>query len=93
MLDPPEQRARRKATGQGTSVNALITEYLTLYAESDPMGDALAAFLDLADRSDGGSGPAHCPVASGSALMMLRLIAMFHDTSRSSCSGRLSAPV
>ena len=52
------QRARRKATGQGTSVNALIAEYLALYADSDPTGDALAGFLDLADRSDGGSGPA-----------------------------------
>ena len=58
-LDPGVlQRARRKATGQGTSVNALITQYLTLYAESDPTGDALAGFLDLADRFDSGSGPA-----------------------------------
>ena len=52
------KRARRKANGQRTSVNALIAEYLTLYAESDPTVDALAGFLDLAERSDGGSGPA-----------------------------------
>lgn len=52
------QRARHKATVQGTSVNALIAEYLTVYAEGDPTGDALAGFLDLADRSDAGSGAA-----------------------------------
>lgn len=52
------QRARVKATGHGTSVNALIAEYLRLYAEGDPTWDALAGFLDLAGRSDGGSGPA-----------------------------------
>src|SRR4051812_44473703 len=33
------------------------------------------------------------PNAFGKALMMLRLIAMFQQTSRSSSSGRLSAPV
>lgn len=58
-IDPDVfQRARRKAMGQGTSVNALIAAYLAEYAEGDPTADALAGFLDLADRSDGGSGEA-----------------------------------
>src|SRR3954462_10075717 len=39
------------------------------------------------------TGSANSRSAFGSALMMLRLIAMFHDTSRYSSSGRLSAPV
>src|SRR3954465_11135011 len=39
------------------------------------------------------TGSANSRRAWGSALMMLRLIAMFHDTSRSASSGRLSAPV
>lgn len=51
------KRARNRAAVLGTSVNAVVAEYLTLYAEAEPTRDALMAFLDLADRSDGGSGP------------------------------------
>lgn len=58
-LDPDVlQRARQKAAGQGTSVNALMAEYLAHYAGIDPTADALTDFLELADQAGGGSGPA-----------------------------------
>ena len=51
------RRARIRALEQGTSVNAVVGEYLERYAGADPTTAALAGFLDLAARLHAGSGP------------------------------------
>jgi hypothetical protein len=52
------RRARIRALEQGTSVNAVVGQYLERYAGTDPTAAALASFLDLAARLHAGSGPA-----------------------------------
>jgi plasmid stability protein len=44
------QRARIRALQHGTSVNALLREYLTSFAGGEDSAIALAEFHDLADR-------------------------------------------
>lgn len=51
------RRARRRALDHGTSVNALVREYLEGYA-GDESAAALARFVELARESTAGSGPA-----------------------------------
>ena len=51
------RRARVRAAQDGTSVNAIIAEYLGRYADVDKSTIALAEILDLAAVSDSGSGP------------------------------------
>lgn len=51
------RRARIRALEQGTSVNAVLGEYLERYAGVDPAAAALAEFLDLTADVDAGSGP------------------------------------
>ena len=51
------RRARIRALEQGTSVNALLREYLEAFARSSPLRRAVAEFLDLARASKSGSGP------------------------------------
>ena len=50
------RRARVRAVEQGTSVNAVLGEYLERYAGPNPAEDALATFDALADAIDAGSG-------------------------------------
>lgn len=50
------RRARIRALERGTSVNAVVAEYLERYAGADATATALAGFLDLAARVDAGSG-------------------------------------
>lgn len=50
------RRARLRALERGTSVNALVREFLERYAEPDREREALRALGDLADRTDAGSG-------------------------------------
>ena len=50
------RRARIRALERGTSVNAVVSEYLAQYAGSSATADALAGFLDLATAADAGSG-------------------------------------
>ncbi len=50
-------RARRRALSRGTSVNAVLNEYLEQYAGASATTAALEAFLDLATASEAGSGP------------------------------------
>jgi hypothetical protein len=50
------QRARARALESGTSVNAVLSEYLTHYAGADPAKRALSAFLDVVSGLDAGSG-------------------------------------
>ena len=45
------RRARIRALEQGTSVNALIREYLESFGGAAPANDGIAAFLDLASRT------------------------------------------
>ena len=52
------RRARIRALEQGTSVNALIREYLESFAGNLPAHEGIAAFLELASRSSAGSGKA-----------------------------------
>ena len=52
------KRARIKALEGGTSVNALLREYLEAYTGTQQTQRALAGFADLADRSVASSGPA-----------------------------------
>lgn len=51
------KRARIRALEQDTSVNALVREYLEGLAGQAKTQDALSAVLELAERSDAGSGP------------------------------------
>lgn len=51
------RRARIRALEQGTSVNAVVGEYLESYAGVGPAAAALADFLDLTADLDAGSGP------------------------------------
>jgi hypothetical protein len=50
------RRARIRALG-GTSVNAVVRDFLEAYAGEDPQAGALEAFGALADRARAGSGP------------------------------------
>jgi hypothetical protein len=50
-------RARRRALERGTSVNAVLAEYLEQYAGSSTSSAALGAFLELAASVQAGSGP------------------------------------
>lgn len=51
------KRARMRALDQGTSVNALLRDYLESYAGRESARAAMMAFLELAEKSDSGSGP------------------------------------
>lgn len=51
------RRARIRALEQGTSVNAIVREQLTRFAEADADA-ALDSFLASAAESDASSGPA-----------------------------------
>lgn len=50
------KQARIRALEQDTSVNALVREYLSGLAGQAKTTDAIAGFLELAERSDAGSG-------------------------------------
>ena len=53
------QRARIRALEQGTSVNALLREYLVSYADAnDESRQAMTRFIERARRASSGSGPA-----------------------------------
>lgn len=52
------RRARRKAVGQGTSVNALMSAYLEAYAGTSGAAQAITEFLDLAAKAGASSGEA-----------------------------------
>lgn len=51
------RRARIRALEQGTSVNALVGDYLARFAGMGTTERALAEFLEIAKRSHAGSGP------------------------------------
>lgn len=51
------KRARMRALEQDTSVNALVRDYLESLAGPQRQRDAIDKILDLAKRSDSGSGP------------------------------------
>lgn len=51
------RRARIRALEQGTSVNAVVGEYLERYAGESPTAAALEAFLELTADLEAGSGP------------------------------------
>jgi plasmid stability protein len=51
-------RARRRALEHGTSVNALVREYLESFVGADDSIDAGRALVALAERSSGSSGSA-----------------------------------
>jgi hypothetical protein len=50
------QRARARALERGTSVNAVLSEYLEHYVGADATAHALGEFLNLAAAVDAGSG-------------------------------------
>jgi plasmid stability protein len=50
------RRARVRAVERGSSVNAIVADFLARYAGSDPASAALATFLELADSAGAGSG-------------------------------------
>jgi hypothetical protein len=50
------RRARIKAIERGTSVNALVSDYLERFAGSDETAAALRRFLDLAEGAGATSG-------------------------------------
>lgn len=51
------RRARLRALEQGTSVNALVRDYLESFAGGDDARRGLERFLDLAEAGEAGSGP------------------------------------
>ena len=51
------RRARIRALSQGTSVNAVLRDFLTSYAGSDVEASARARLADLARDSASSSGP------------------------------------
>lgn len=51
------RRARMRALAEGTSVNALVREYLEEYAGSGSLREAVESFLNLARCSGASSGP------------------------------------
>lgn len=51
------RRARIRALEHGTSVNAVVREFLEGYAGSERERQALRAFGELADRTQASSGP------------------------------------
>ncbi|MFV2072631.1 MAG: hypothetical protein ACC742_08265 [Thermoanaerobaculales bacterium] len=51
------RRARIRALSQGTSVNAVLREFLESYAGSDVEAGARARLAELARRSTASSGP------------------------------------
>ena len=56
LADDVLRRARLRALERGTSVNALVGDYLERFAGPDPASEALAAFLDLAETTASSSG-------------------------------------
>jgi len=50
------KRARTRALAEGTTVDALLCEYLERYVERGDTNTALAAFAELAERSAASSG-------------------------------------
>ncbi|MGH2407265.1 MAG: DUF6364 family protein [Candidatus Limnocylindrales bacterium] len=52
------KRARIRALENGTSVNAVVSDYLEQYAGLGSMEASLAGFLELASRARADSGPA-----------------------------------
>ena len=49
------KRARVRAVQEGTSVNAVVRDYLERYAHTDASDKAMRRFLGIADASDAGS--------------------------------------
>jgi len=54
--DATLRAARIRALEQGTSVNALVRDYLVSYARPESAREAVHAFLERAARSDASSG-------------------------------------
>jgi len=50
------RRARSRAQERGTSVNAIVSEYLAHFAGDDTASQALTTFLDIAASVDASSG-------------------------------------
>ncbi len=50
------RRARIRALEQGTSVNAVVSQYLARYAGERPTAEAVAEFLELSGRVNAGGG-------------------------------------
>ncbi len=51
------RRARIRALERGTSVNAVVREFIERYAGGEREREALRAFGELADRAQASSGP------------------------------------
>jgi plasmid stability protein len=51
------RRARVRAAENGTSVNAVLAEYIERYADASDASAAIGEFLELAAATDSGSGP------------------------------------
>lgn len=51
------RRARIRALENGTSVNAVVSDYLQRYAGPSQTQAALAGFVELASKSTASSGP------------------------------------
>lgn len=48
------QRARIRALQEGTSVNAVVREYLDAYANTDARDAAMRRFVEIADNNEAG---------------------------------------
>jgi hypothetical protein len=57
VKDQVLRKARIRALQNGTSVNALVNDYLERYVGVGGTAQALAEFLEIAERSHASSGP------------------------------------
>lgn len=55
--DDTLRRAQARASRRGTSVDALLRDYVEGFAEESVAGEALREALEIAERSSAGSGP------------------------------------
>lgn len=55
--DDTLRRARIRALEQGTSVNALVRDYLEDFAGESAAAEGLRSFLEATEHSGAGSGP------------------------------------
>jgi hypothetical protein len=51
------KRARIRALERGTSVNALVRDYIEHFADEDAAREAIVGLFEIAERSRAGSGP------------------------------------
>jgi plasmid stability protein len=50
------RRARQRALARGVSVNALVRDYLSSFADAEEVGEAARRFVEISEQAASGSG-------------------------------------